>query len=130
MTKRDRQKEIAEIKRFLFLSCLFFLLGILLMAVAYLLWGDDFLGGMQRLPCPWLLLGLLCGTITGGWYVCGKYFSQKAAQSNTRAQISDAFAYYIAFLLGGVVVFFPQVIKKLLRLRTLKSEDASETWSL
>lgn len=130
MTKREREKEIAEIKRFLFWSVIFFLIGVLLCVHAQMTVGDVWLGKMIQLPYPWLLMGFLMGCVTGGWYVCGKMLIQKAEKSDVKASLFQAFPAYMFVLLGGLVVFFPQLIKKKRRLRTLKEENESGTWSL
>ena len=128
MTKREREREADKIRKFLRTAMIFFLIGIGLVAVADILWGDAFLGDMQHWPCPWFLAGLFGGTLTGGWYVGGKVIAQKAEESTQKARLTDAYACYIAFLIGGPIMFFPVIIKRTLQLRKLENQDDEDGW--
>ena len=130
MTKRERQRKIAEIRQYLRTATIFFLVGIVLVAVANLTWGDSFLGEWRHLPCPWFLAGLIGGTLTGGWYVGWMYFSKKAEERTERVRLSDAYSCYIGLLAGGPLLFYPAIIRKTLQLRKLEKEEDDSAWEL
>lgn len=130
MTKRERERKIVEIRKFLHTAMIFFLIGVGLVAVANIVWGDAFLGDMQRLPFPWFLAGLIGGTLTGGWYVCWMYFSKKAEERTEKPRLSDAYVCYIGLLAGGPIMFYPTIIKKTWQLHKLETEDDSSPWEL
>lgn len=130
MGKRERQKESVEIKHFLSRSFWFFFLGVLLMHLARTLWGDDFARDLGDTPLRWPLAYLLGGTLVGGWYASAKCLSKGSENGMIRASIFDAQLYYFVFMLGGPVIFYPLLIKKLIRLRELKNQDENDSMKL
>jgi len=104
------------LKRWLFRAGIAYLTGTALACVWLLLTGAADFSGAE---C--ILLSLLAGVVTGGWYIGGWWVRRQAAEGIIAPTLENAMntLLFAGVLLIGPLLFVPAIVAGLLRLRRL-----------
>lgn len=118
---KKKQAEIVAIKKYLLKCAIFFCIGILLTILGFAIFGDRFLNDITNTSLGKLPAYALISVWVAGLYVSGEFMTRKSAKGG-HYSIINAFEYYLLFICGGIIMFFPAVIRRIMKLYSLLRE--------
>ena len=123
MNKKEGKiwKQIGEIKKQLWMSLIFFTVGLLLAWLSFSQFGDKFMHDIWNESVGRWPVYLLLGTALGGVYLTIKYVGDKTVEDRSRTSSYMAMfrLIYVAMLLLAPVLFVVLVIYRFYQLRKL-----------